>query len=359
MNNDTLLERQLAASVQERSRTLAVVPRADLAANDGGPLRFSPEQERMIRDTCANGASSDEFAVLLEIARVRRLNPLLRQIHFVKRWDKNKNRHVWSAQISIDGMRAVAQRTGRYNGQDEPEYGPCNSKGFPEWAKVRVYRKDWDRPAVGLVFWREYVQTNKDGHPTSFWSDMPMNQLAKCAEAHAFRKAFPEDCGGLYTDVEMEQATHPIALDAREEPRRVEDPRRQAITVHGRDSDEPPLVDPEAASEALKGFRETLSMVEDSLPGCLDYQGALILRDLLGSVARPSQLTRDIQAARESGLLSISGYAELSKTWLRCNRQLCKLEKDLPPPDVTASFIDSDEDEVERTGVMASPLPRR
>ena len=111
-NNDTLLERQLAASVQERSqtRTLAVVPqRSELAAaNDSGPLRFTADQERMIRDTCANGASADEFAMLMEIARVRRLNPLLRQIHFVKRWDNQKNRHVWSAQISIDGMRAVA-----------------------------------------------------------------------------------------------------------------------------------------------------------------------------------------------------------------------------------------------------------
>jgi phage recombination protein Bet len=341
-NNDTLLERQLAASVQEApSRVLAVVPRAELAANDSGPLRFSAEQERMIRDTCANGASPDEFSVLMEIARVRRLNPLLKQIHFVKRWDNQKNRHVWSAQISIDGMRAVAQRTGRYNGQDEPEYGPCNSKGFPEWSKVRVYRKDWDRPAVGLVFWREYVQTTKDGHPTKFWADMPMNQLAKCAEAHAFRKAFPEDCGGLYTDVEMEQATHPIAIEAREE--REVDPRRQAITVHTRDSEEPPLIDPEAASAGFQAFRETLAMVEDSLPGCRDYQGALILRDLLGSNARPSQLTRDIQAARERGMLTPSMWAELSKTWLRCNRRLVSLERDLPPPDAVDSFCDGDD----------------
>jgi len=340
-NNDTMLERQLAASVQERSqtRTLAVVPqRSELAAaNDSGPLRFTAEQERMIRDTCANGASSEEFAVLMEIARVRRLNPLLRQIHFVKRWDNQKNRHVWSAQISIDGMRAVAQRTGRYNGQDEPEYGPCNARGFPEWAKVKVYRKDWDRPAVGLVFWSEYVQTKQDGNPTKFWNDMPMNQLAKCAEAHAFRKAFPEDCGGLYTDVEMEQATHPIAMEERQE-----DPRRKAITVHASDSEEEPLVDPQLAAEEFQALRDTLTMIENSLPGCRDYEGVLILRDLLGSVAKPSPLTRDIQAAREGGLLTPSMHAELSKTWMRCNRQLVKLEKELPAPDAADSFRDED-----------------
>jgi phage recombination protein Bet len=348
-SNDTMLERQLAASLQERApgRALAVVPqRAELAAANDTGLRFSPEQERMIRDTCASGCSSEEFGVLLEIARVRRLNPLLRQIHFVKRWDKSKGRNVWSAQISIDGMRAVAQRTGLYNGQDEPEYGPCNAKGFPEWAKVRVYRKDWDRPAVGLVFWREYVQTTKEGHPTSFWADMPMNQLAKCAEAHALRKAFPEDCGGLYTDTEMEQATHPIALEAVAEAPRVqvveEQPIRQPITVHGNDNDEPPLVDPEAASELFQAFRRALAEVEQELPRCRSYQGVLILRDRIGSNARPSRLTRDMQIAREGGLLSPSMYAELSKTWLRCNRQLVKLEKELPAPDVAASFIDDD-----------------
>lgn len=346
-NKDTLLERQLSASLQERtqSRPLAVVPRAELA-NDLGPLRFSPEQERMIRDTCAIGATAEECSVLLEIARARRLNPLLRQIHFVKRWDNKQNRYVWSAQISIDGMRAVAQRTGRYNGQDEPEFGPKNQRGFPEWAKVRVYRKDWDRPAVGVAYWAEYVQTTQQGQPTKFWADMPMNQLAKCAEAQALRKAFPEDCGGLYTDTEMEQSTHP-AIE--------EDPRRKAITVHGDDSDEPPPEDPELAGDAFRQFRETLSMVEDSLPGCRDYQGALILRDLLGSVARPSQLTRDIQAARERGLLTPSMHAELSRTWMRCNRQLCKLEKDLPAPDVADSFRDDDWSEL--TPVSHGPAP--
>ena len=202
---------------------------------------------------------------------------------------------------------------------------------------MKVYRKDWDRPAVGLVFWSEYVQTKQDGNPTKFWNDMPMNQLAKCAEAHAFRKAFPEDCGGLYTDVEMEQATHPIAMEERQE-----DPRRKPITVHGDDSDEPPPVDPEASMAEFQALRDTLKMVEDSLPGCRDYEGVLILRDLLGARGRPSPLVRDIQAAREGGLLTPSMHAELSKTWMRCNRQLLKLEKDLPKPDAADSFRDED-----------------
>jgi phage recombination protein Bet len=168
------------------------------------PMAFSEEQERMIRDTFANGASAQEFAVLLEIAKVRRLNPLLRQIHFVKRWDRDKGREVWSTQVSIDGLRAIAERTGKYDGQDEPEF--MERDGRIVGCKVRVYRKDWTRPAVGVAYWSEYVQTKKDGNPTQFWSRMPHVMIAKCAEALALRKAFPEDMSGLYTPEEMAQA---------------------------------------------------------------------------------------------------------------------------------------------------------
>lgn len=168
------------------------------------PMAFTAEQEQMIRDTFANGATPHEFAVLLEIAKVRRLNPLLRQIHFVKRWDGQKRRDVWSTQVSIDGLRAIAERTGKYDGQDEPEF--IEKEGRIVACKVRVYRKDWARPAVGVAYWSEYVQTKKEGGPTQFWARMPHVMLAKCAEALAIRKAFPEDTSGLYTPEEMAQA---------------------------------------------------------------------------------------------------------------------------------------------------------
>lgn len=169
------------------------------------PLEFTPEQSAMIRNSFANGASASEFAVLMEVAKARRLNPLLKQIFFVKRWDSQKRCDVWSTQTSIDGLRAIAQRTGLYAGQDEPEWIE-NARGEVVACKVRVYRKDWGRPCTGVVYWNEYVQTTKDGNPTRFWQNMPRNQIAKCAEAAALRKAFPEDMSGLYVDAEMDQA---------------------------------------------------------------------------------------------------------------------------------------------------------
>jgi phage recombination protein Bet len=179
-----------------------------LTRTDG--LVFDDAQRQIIRDSFANGASDQEFALLMEVARSRRLNPLMRQIHFVKRWDSGKGREVWSVQVSIDGLRAVAERTGLYAGQDEPEFVE-EPDGTLKLCKVRVYRKDWPRPAVGVAHWSEYVQTIRDRatgkeRPAAMWARMPHVMLAKCAESLALRKAFPEDASGLYTTEEMGQA---------------------------------------------------------------------------------------------------------------------------------------------------------
>ncbi len=153
------------------------------------PMDFTEDQKQLIRDSFANGASDAEFAVLLEVARARRLNPLLKQIHFVQRWDSEKHRMVWASQVSIDGLRALAERTGLYQGQDEPEFVD-NPDGTLKVCKVRVWRKDWPRPAVGVAYWNEYVQTTRDKQtgktrPTAMWARMPHVMLAKCLPGNA------------------------------------------------------------------------------------------------------------------------------------------------------------------------------
>ena len=182
------------------------------------PLEFTDEQRKMIRDAFANGASEQEFSVLMEVAKARRLNPLMRQIHFVSRWDSQRSRNVWATQVSIDGLRAIAERTGIYAGQDEAEFIE-SPDGAIKCCKVRVYRKDWgDRAAVGVAYWSEYVQTYRDKSSgkdvtAPMWRKMPHVMIAKCAEAIALRKAFPEDMSGLYTPDEMGQADNERVVD--------------------------------------------------------------------------------------------------------------------------------------------------
>ena len=114
----------------ERLRTTRKAPTAAaplaLASTEARIARnlidFTPEQEQMIRDTFANGASPSEFKMLMGVSRALGLDPITRQIYFVQRWDAQKSRNVWAYQTSIDGLRSKAEATGVYDGQDEPGF---------------------------------------------------------------------------------------------------------------------------------------------------------------------------------------------------------------------------------------------
>jgi phage recombination protein Bet len=161
---------------------------------------FGPEHRAVVKDAYCAGASDVEFEILWRGAVSRGLDPVKKQIHFVSRWDEAKNKNVWSSQVSIDGFRAIAERTGEYEGQDEPTYQRDPEEGYLI-ARVTVYRKG-RRPSVGVARWPEFAQM-KGTNPTYMWKKMPYHMLAKCAEALALRKAFPEDLSGLYTPEEM------------------------------------------------------------------------------------------------------------------------------------------------------------
>jgi phage recombination protein Bet len=237
-------------------------------------LEFSAEQRALVRNTFANGANEQEFAVLMEIAATRRLNPFMKQIYFVKRPDKKAGRDVWSCQVSIDGLRAIAERTGKYDGQDEPEY-TYNDKGEILSAKVKVYRKDWSRPSVGIAYWDEFVQTTYEGKPTRFWQQMGHVMLGKCAEAQALRKAFPEDMSGLYTGDEMQQA------ERQREPEIVEQPAPPQLEQQLRASVD--LTDKRA-----KCHEELRSVLERAN----DEEGISAAKELMKEASRDKMLTK-------------------------------------------------------------------
>lgn len=299
---------------------------ASLAKTNGAPDTalsvFTPNQEQMIRDSFMSGASKEDAAMLMEVARTRRLNPLLKQVHFVSRFDKKKNRNVWSVQVSIDGLRAIAERTGNYDGQDEPEFGPLNESGYPQWAKIKVYRKDWSRPAVGMVYWEEYVQLY-DGKPTKFWNTMPRVMLAKCAESVAMRKAFPEDMSGLYTPEEMGQA----------------DNERLPRIGPTSEADEDGVV--VGDEDVFESFRARLTALDADIQAADSYDKALECAARVGTTDKQSELTKQMQAAYENGGLNGDMRSALGKLWQRCSRQVkIKLEK--LKTDAAAAFTDAD-----------------
>lgn len=241
----------------EAERALAAMPLPrSIQKRESAPLEFTGEQRKLILDSFLNGATEGEAAVLLELAKLRRLNPITKQIHFVKRWDNDRDCYVWSAQVGIDGFRAIAERTGLYDGQDEAEYEYEKDGKAIRLCRVKVYRKDWSRPAVGVAHFSEYAQLRRDKNLTHMWATKPHVMLAKCAEALAFRKGFPEDTSGLYAPEEMPEVTEKeVNAPPRATP--VVEPKRSAAKP-AQTSKAKPLVDVQDGETEAQATARTL-----------------------------------------------------------------------------------------------------
>jgi phage recombination protein Bet len=153
----------------------------------------------IVRRSVAPGSTDDELAFFAQVCRHKGLDPFAGEIVAIQRYDKRVGRNVLVIQETVAGLRALAERSGLYNGQDPPLWCGPDARWVEVWldtntppaaAKVTVYRKGWDRPTVGIARYSSYVQLDKEGHPTGLWKTGPDFMLWKCAEAAALKRAF-------------------------------------------------------------------------------------------------------------------------------------------------------------------------
>ncbi len=169
------------------------------------------------------GANQNSVLMAVDYCRARQLDVMLKPVHLVPMQvkDAQSGNKEWR-DVPMPGVglyRIQADRSGNYAGANEPEFGPeqeISGKDiynndykvkYPEWCKYTVYKLiNGERVSfITKEYWLENyaTQSAKTETPNAMWKKRPYAQLAKCAEAQALRKAWPET-GQSPTAEEME-----------------------------------------------------------------------------------------------------------------------------------------------------------
>jgi len=171
---------------------------------------WTPEQTQLIATTIAPGCSSDELRLFAYACQRTGLDPFSKQIYAIRRSGR------MTIQAGIDGLRAIAERTGELDGSHTEWCGDDGqwsdvwiSAKPPAAAKTTIWRKGSSHPFTGVARFADYNAGQ------GLWSKMPAAMIAKCSEALALRKAFPANLSGVYSTDEMEQqAIEPVTVAA-------------------------------------------------------------------------------------------------------------------------------------------------
>jgi hypothetical protein len=302
----TQLERQLEASVAYNNERKKV--NASLAVVPSAPIEQGAIEQVLAYGDLTKLTSTQRTAYYSRVCESLGLNPLTRPFEFINLSgklvfyarrdcaDQLRNIHHVTVAITsrerIDDVYVVTARATLPNGRSDESTGAVT---------------------VG-----------------SLKGDALANALMK-AETKAKRRVTLSICGlSVLDESELETVISTT-------------PQLPRITAH---QDDPGFVHRESLSHEAGAFEELsarLATLENDLQGCTTYDQVLVLRELLGSKSKQSELTKEIQLASERDELNAEQRKALGKVWQRVNRYLEKLEASIPAPDASASFVDAED----------------
>ena len=189
----------------------------------------------------ANQLSDQEKKQFIQIATSFQLNPFKREIYCVP-YGYGESRKL-SILVGYEVYLKRAERTGLLDGWR----AWIDGSGEDGKAVVEIWRKDWSKPFLHEVYWKEAAQKKKDGTLTSFWKKQPKFQLKKVAISQAFRMAFPDELGGM-------------AYDPAELPEEMATPQERVVSPESsskkrKSSGSTPKLSPEKAKDNIIKFQ--------------------------------------------------------------------------------------------------------
>lgn len=196
---------------------------------------YNRERIELIKNTVAKGATDDELKMFISIAKKYDLDPLIKEIWFIKRAKKTKDKNGnWDYKrlpnggidysgaetlimTSRDGYLKIAQRNPEFDGiisfavregdifeidaqhyQVTHKFGAKRGKIMGAWCKVdHKHRK----PVIVYADFTEYYTTN------NVWRQYPSAMIQKVAEVLALKRQF--GISGLVTKEEMSNIDEP------------------------------------------------------------------------------------------------------------------------------------------------------
>jgi phage recombination protein Bet len=272
-----------------------IAPSTELAIRDSQNT-WDDAQRAALAQIGLRDAPDGDLAVFFHYCKAYQLDPFSHQATMIKRSEKRGDVWVdkWTIQTEIDGFRVIAHRAANRAGKimsyprtlwidhDETEHKRWVKDRPPAGAEVTVMVDG--HPFTAFASYREFVALDRNGKPTPMWVKMPANQIAKCAEAQALRKAFPRDLGDVVIPEETGQeaagqvppAQTPSSGEAEQAPARRR-PTKRALTLTQQITAEFARLGVDDPDEQYRLVKLLAGLDED-------HQGAINGADVLGPV---------------------------------------------------------------------------
>lgn len=212
----------IKARTAGKSERSALAQPPVMAIVSGRERTLKSAEIELLQKTVAKGTTPEEFLYFMTVCKKHRVDPFTKQIYCIVWPTEHGNSHEVVIIMGIGGYRMTAARDHKdFAGTSAPKFTwPATEmktpagRRIPESATVSALRKGGE-PSEATVFWEEFAPVDLKAKRSDFWNRLPKHMLAKCAESHAIRKAFP-DLSDIYTEEELSQRLQDLTPGGRE-----------------------------------------------------------------------------------------------------------------------------------------------